>query len=128
MPVLFALVVASLVSVSLEPQVLTYQAPPLILDQYSELERIADCESGLRDRKGKPIKGSATHYTKNGEVLVNESDDVGFFQINLHFWKKKAEELGFDLSTERGNKEFGEWLYEEEGNKPWYLSKSCWKL
>lgn len=128
MPVAIALFVASAVSLSLQPQVFTYQAPPLVLQQYSELERIADCESGLRNLKGKPIRGSATHYTKDGEVLMNDSDDVGFFQINLHFWEKKAEELGLDLTTEKDNKKFGEWLYEEEGNKPWYLSKSCWKL
>lgn len=82
------------------------------------LDRIKKCESG-----GK-------HYDKNGQVLMrantNKTVDVGAFQINS-VWFAKATELGFDLTDERDNESFAEWLYKNRGTEDWYSSKHCWQ-
>lgn len=88
------------------------------------LNRIADCESG----NGKA--GTATHYDKNGQVLLrgntNKTVDVGKYQVNS-VWFKKATELGYDITTEAGNKAMAEWIYLNRGTGDWYSSESCWK-
>lgn len=82
------------------------------------LKRIIQCESG-----GK-------HYDKNGQVLMrannNKSIDIGIGQINEYYWGKKATEMGLDLTKEKDNMQFTQWLFEEKGSEPWTWSKDCW--
>lgn len=81
------------------------------------MQRIAKCESG------------GQHY-KNGQVIFNANTngtvDIGYLQINS-VWNKKATELGLDLTKEKDNKKFGQWLYENRGTEDWYSSKACWQ-
>lgn len=81
------------------------------------LERIAVCESG-----GK--------HLKNGQVIVNINEngtyDQGKWQINS-IWNKKANELGLNLSDEKGNEAMARWIYENRGTEDWYSSKKCWQ-
>lgn len=94
------------------------------------LDRIADCESGQRDRNGKGIKGSARHYGKSGQVLMtgneNKSVDVGKYAINS-VWFAKATELGLDITQEKDNAEMAKWIYKNRGTGDWSASASCWK-
>ena len=78
------------------------------------LERIAKCESG------------ASHVDKNGQVLINATRDVGYYQINVAIHGKKATEMGLNLFIEEDNKKFAEYLYENFGTEPWVHSKKCW--
>lgn len=86
------------------------------------LDRIADCESGSG-------KGTATHYDKNGQVLLrgnkNGTVDVGKYQINS-VWYAKATELKLDLTKEEDNKKMAEHIYANYGTEPWFASKKCW--
>lgn len=91
------------------------------------MEKISDCESGDRDAKtGKVIKGSASQFDKNGQVLINPTQDMGKYQIHVPIWGKKATELGFNLATEEGNTKMAYWLYKNKGTEPWIHSKKCW--
>ena len=80
------------------------------------MERIAKCES------------SGTHF-KDGQVIfnanTNKSVDIGKYQINS-IWRKKATEMGLDLTKEKDNEEFAMYLYKTHGTEPWYSSKTCW--
>lgn len=82
------------------------------------MDRIANCES-----KGQQFR--------NGQVLVvgnkNGSVDMGKYQINISIWGKKATELGYDLTTEKGNTDMAMWLYKNKGTEPWVHSKKCWQ-
>lgn len=95
------------------------------------LKNIADCESGQRNKHGRAIKGTATHYAKNGQVLLNPnkngSVDVGIMQINDDVWGRKATELGLNIMEEKDNIAMGEYIHEVRGTQDWYSSKSCWK-
>lgn len=93
------------------------------------LDRIADCESGVRLKSGKAIAGSRTHYDKNGQVLMrpntNGSIDVGKYQINS-VWFKQASTLKLDITKEQDNKSMAEWIYANRGTGDWYSSANCW--
>ncbi len=82
------------------------------------LSRIAKCESGQKQ------------FASNGQVLMkantNGSVDAGYMQINMTIWGKKATAMGYDLTKEKDNKAFGEWLFVNYGSEPWYLTKNCW--
>ncbi len=77
---------------------------------------IARCESGL------------THHLKDGSVIRGRVNryDVGLFQINEQFHKKKSAELGFDIYTAEGNTGYAMWMLKHSGSKPWKASKPCW--
>lgn len=82
------------------------------------MDRIAKCESG------------GSHIEKStGQVVMrsntNKSVDIGKYQINS-VWFKKATELGFDVTTEKGNEAMAYWIYENRGTNDWYASKDCW--
>lgn len=79
------------------------------------LVEIAKCESGLR------------HYV-NGKVIRGELNnaDVGIMQINETYHKSRAVSLGLDLEKLDDNIKFARLLYEEQGVRPWFWSKSCW--
>lgn len=97
------------------------------------LLRIADCESGKRDKDGRAIGGSATHYDENGDVLIGKHTDpqygldVGKFQINTLYHMERAEEMGLDLYNEYDNEKYALLLFEENGTKDWGASRSCWQ-
>jgi hypothetical protein len=78
------------------------------------LARIAQCESG------------ASHVDKNGQVLINATRDVGYYQINVPIHGKKASEMGLNLFIEEDNKAFAEYLFNNFGSEPWVHSKKCW--
>lgn len=65
-----------------------------------------------------------------GQVLIRRNDngteDIGRYQINLHFWGKQAGTLGFNLYDEAGNEAMAQWVYDNYGTGPWYLSKHNW--
>lgn len=96
------------------------------------LKRIADCESGKRTKDGKAIKGSATHYSSDGEVLLGRLNDpqygvdIGKYQINEYFHGKRAKELKLDLRKEQDNEAYALMLYQENGTQPWLASIKCW--
>lgn len=81
------------------------------------MERIAICESGNK------------HLGKSGQVLMvtndNKSVDVGVMQINT-IWFTKATELGYNLTIEKDNRAFANYLYSNFGTEPWVWSKGCW--
>lgn len=112
------------------PSVHFVQAEKEAEERAPVLSRIFDCESGTRDKHGRAVKGSATHYDKNGQVLMrantNGTVDVGISQINsVNF--PEATRLGLDVTKERDNIAFAEILYKTQGTEPWYSSKSCWR-
>lgn len=78
------------------------------------MERIAKCESG------------GSHYDKNGQVVINATQDIGKYQINVPIWGKTAHTLGFNLSNERDNKAMAYYIYKNFGTGPWSASFHCW--
>ena len=95
-------------TVEAEPIKVEVDSPAVIMD------KIAKCES------------NSSQFDKNGQVLINKTQDMGKYQINVPIWGKKASELGFNLSTEEGNTKMGYWLYKNKGTEPWVHSKNCW--
>ena len=88
-----------------------------------ELVKICACESG--QGTGKPQQFNIS----TGEVLrgVKNPKDIGACQINL-FWNGAiAEKMGLDIFKESDNIIFANWLYGQQGSKPWSWSKNCWK-
>ncbi len=80
------------------------------------LAEIARCESHYRQ------------YVSDGVLLrgkVNPAD-VGVMQINEKYHLQRSKELGFDIYTLKGNLEYGEYLYDEQGAQPWSASRPCW--
>lgn len=80
------------------------------------LAEIAKCESNYR------------HFGRNGKIIrgiVNKAD-VGVMQINEMYHAAQAKTLGYDLYTLDGNMAYAEWLYKQEGVKPWKSSSKCW--
>lgn len=94
------------------------------------LLKIADCESGERDKYGRAIPGTAKQFNKDGSVVRGEANpqDIGKHQINLYWNGEKAKQLGYDLFTEEGNTKMALYLYETRGTKDWLWSASCWSL
>ena len=82
------------------------------------MERVAQCESGGRQ------------YDKNGRVIINKntngSVDYGMYQLNDRVWGAKATELGFDIMTEKGNRDMAYWLFRNKGTAIWTHSHACW--
>lgn len=89
------------------------------------LDRIAGCES-----EGNPASKGSHVDPKTGHVRMvpnkNGTIDVGVMQINTYYWGKKAAELGYDLTIEKDNRAFAQYLYENKGTEPWVHSKPCW--
>jgi hypothetical protein len=102
-------------------QIIVPQVNSSIWDGYSELKHICSCESW-----GDPNK--EPREFKDGSVLYGfpNPKDVGACQINTPIWGAQAQKLGDDLYSYDGNIAFAKWLYNQQGNKPWGWSKSCW--
>jgi hypothetical protein len=77
------------------------------------LKKIAKCESG----------GS---HLKNGQVVINATQDAGKYQINLPVWSKTASSMGLNLMVEADNEKFAMYLFENYGTEPWSASRGCW--
>lgn len=92
------------------------EKPVFITNDAPVMERIAQCESSNTQKE-------------NGQVLLrgnkNKTVDVGRYQINST-WFKKASELGYNITTEEGNKAMAYWIYENIGTSPWSSSAHCW--
>ncbi len=82
-------------------------------ENYPLLMRICKAESGNRQFKA------------NGDVvrgIVNPSD-IGFCQINEYINNDLARKMGFDIYTEKGNKDFAVYLFKTRGAQPWESSR-----
>lgn len=80
------------------------------------LVKICKAESG-----GKQFKA-------NGDVvrgLVNPSD-IGYCQINEYINNDEARRLGYDIYTEKGNKDYAVYLFLTRGTEPWNSSRGVW--
>ncbi len=80
------------------------------------MAEIAKCESHFRQ------------FEKDGSIFrgkVNDRD-VGALQINEYYHSKRAQKLGIDIYTVKGNMEYARILYEESGSQPWVSSSPCW--
>lgn len=80
------------------------------------LVKICKAESG-----GKQFKA-------NGDVvrgMVNPSD-IGYCQINEYINNDEARRLGYDIYTEKGNKEYAVHLFLTRGTEPWNSSRHLW--
>jgi hypothetical protein len=77
---------------------------------------IARCESTFRQ------------FHKDGTLVHGRVDnaDVGVMQINLRYHGDTANKMGIDLKTVKGNVEYGQYLYDKFGTKPWSASEKCW--
>jgi hypothetical protein len=132
-----ALITAGAVSYSLEANHWYYTAEASELakvgevDTRSELQRIADCESGIRNSDGSAVPWSSRQFNEDGSVIVGRYTnpafgyDVGEHQINTYWHGARAKQLGFDLYSEKGNEAYARLLYSEQGAKPWGWSKHC---
>lgn len=81
---------------------------------YPQMEAICSCESGKQfHQDGTVVRG-----------IVNPQD-IGMCQINLKYHGATAESMGLDLFVEADNIRYSNWLYDQQGAQPWYLSKPC---
>jgi hypothetical protein len=80
------------------------------------LKRIAACESSNQHFKDGTVR--------RGDI---DKDDIGRYQINLRYWSKAAQRLGYDVFNEQDNERMALWIYENHGTWPWDASKPCWK-
>lgn len=65
------------------------------------------CESGLKQ------------FNPDGTIITSRTNDVGIAQVNLKVWGKKAEELGYDLTTTIGNLKMAKYVYTVQGPEAW---------
>lgn len=65
-----------------------------------------------------------------GTILVTTntdgSVDVGGYAINNATWGSTATKLGYDIYTEEGNTQMAQWILNNYGTAPWYLSRGRW--
>lgn len=111
-----------------QPEVILAQPDPIepplleVPELYPALKRICSCESN-----GNP-NGEPRQFNVDGSVLrgrINPAD-VGMCQINLKYHEAQAKSMNLDLFTAYGNATYANWLYEQDGDKPWNWSKKCW--
>lgn len=90
------------------------EVPITVINIPPILKKIAQCES------------SNNQFDKNGQVLINATEDAGRYQINVPTWGKQAKEMGLNLMDEKDNETFAVWLFENKGSGPWSSSAHCW--
>lgn len=98
-----------------------------ITPEYTKAAEIVETEFPLLDKICQ-AESSGRQFREDGKVLrgrVNASD-IGICQINEPIWNDKARELGYDIYTEKGNKDMAKWLFVRYGSDPWRASKSIW--
>ena len=88
----------------------------LSLAKKGQLDAITRCESGWHqfDTDGKLLHGKV-HYA-----------DVGYAQINLDAHPNITGTMGYDVTTLKGNVDYGIYLFLTEGGIPWFPSMNCW--
>jgi hypothetical protein len=106
-----------------KPRVVLIEAHP------TELNRIADCESGSRKPDGTAYKGSAKHFYRDGTVVLNHNEgfgvDVGHYQINTYYHAETAKSMGLNIFDEMDNATYARHLYKTMGATPWKASLDC---
>lgn len=127
---------------SRDPAVQTEQIIEVIEDVFADESpatidttiRIAMCESGLRNRSGRPI-GIIIHVETDGTVQQGDVDprDTGAFQINpaMHSraWKQEnpfnpreiVDNVEYALALQEGRVQSGQYRFAD-----WQPSRSCW--
>ena len=89
---------------------------------YPELVPVCSCESmGRPDRKPR-------HYEEDGVTVLRGKInplDVGACQINLKYHEQAATSMGLDLFKEEDNYAYANYLYDQQGFKPWSWSAHC---
>jgi len=98
--------------------------------EYTNLQRVADCESGIRNADGSAVPFSARQYDDDGSVVHGNAgtivgEDIGAWQINTYFHLERARSLGIDIYSESGNERYAKILFHEAGGAPWSASRSC---
>lgn len=87
---------------------------PTSLAQADALSAIARCESG------------GQQFEPNGILKRNRlSGAMGKYQF-LPFHLRRAQSLGMDLRTLKGNEAYARVVFREEGTTPWNASRHCW--
>lgn len=78
--------------------------------------KIAFCESTMRQ------------FDTTGQVLrgIENSKDVGLFQINEGYHIQESQNAGYDIYTTEGNIDYAIELIKESGVRHWKASQKCW--
>ena len=98
--------------------------------EYTDLQNIADCESGVRNADGTAVRWSAKQRNDDGSVVIGNAgtlvgEDIGKWQINTYFHLERARSLGIDLYSESGNERYAKILFHQVGGAPWSASRDC---
>lgn len=110
----------NLTATSDEPQTTGSKTEQKVRNYFSDIPvmaEVARCESTFRQvdtDTGQPLRGRVNSY------------DVGVMQINELYHLNRAEELGYNIYTLKGNLGFARHLYERQGTQPWTASQPCW--
>lgn len=101
-------------TINIEPEITEIVVKPIEIPLI--LQRIAIAESGGKQ------------FNSDGTVIMGiiNPHDIGKYQINELYWRKKAKELGYDIYTLEGNTSMALWIYQNYGTAPWNWSKSKW--
>jgi hypothetical protein len=89
-----------------------------------QLKKICACES-----TGDP-DGIPQHYERDGVTVLTgrvTPADKGMCQISLDYHKKNAERMNLNVEDPFDNVAYANWLYEQEGTRPWNASRKCWQ-
>ncbi len=80
------------------------------------LAEVARCESEFRQ------------FTTTGSIIrgIVNPRDVGVMQINERYHAKTAKSMGYDIYTLKGNLQYAQYLYDQQGVAPWSASAPCW--
>lgn len=87
-----------------------------------KLQRICACES-----TGNP-DGIPQQFERDGVTVLKgriTPGDKGMCQISMKHWGKVAEQIGINIMEPFGNVAMANYIYDNYGAKPWYLSKAC---
>lgn len=97
-------------------QIILKKAPEPVLPIADVMKKIRWCESHNRQ------------FNPDGSVLrgIQNSQDVGTFQINEKYHLADSIRLGFDIYTLEGNMAYADFLYQNQGTTPWNWSRHCW--
>ncbi len=79
----------------------------------------------------KKIRWCESHnqqFSPDGSVLrgIQNSQDVGTYQINEKYHLADSIRLGYDIHTLEGNLAYADFLYRNQGTTPWNWSRHCW--